>query len=106
MSEKITVEAHVNAPIEKVWDDYTNPDAITVWNSPSAEWHTTAATNEVKVGGRFSSRMEAKDGSEGFDFSGVYTDVAVHERLAYTMDDGRKAEVTFTPEDDGVNVIV
>lgn len=76
-----------------------------MWNTASSDWHTTTAENDLKVGGRFSSRMEAKDGSEGFDFTGVYTAVAPHERVAYRMDDGRQVEVTFAPDEQSVRVV-
>lgn len=105
MQEPITVEVHVSAPIEKVWNDFTSPEAIKVWNAASDDWHTTEASNDLRVGGTFSSRMEAKDGSAGFDFAGVYTSVFPHEHIAYTMGDGRKVEVTFTPEENGVRVV-
>lgn len=101
----ITIETQVRAPIETVWDAFTNPDAIKVWNAASPDWHTTRSENDLKVGGRFVSRMEAKDGSAGFDFSGVYDSVVINECIAYTMDDGRKVEVTFIPDDTGVRVV-
>ena len=106
MKNPITVEAHVHAPIEKVWNDYTNPEAIQEWNAASDDWHTTKAENDLRPGGSFFSRMEAKDGSAGFDFRGVYDAVVLHERIAYTMTDGRKVEVTFAPEGGGVKVVV
>lgn len=106
MNETITVETHVDAPIEKVWDAYTNPEAVTGWNAPSEDWHTPKAENDLRVGGTFTYRMEAKDGSAGFDFSGTYTEVIPHERIAYTMDDGRTVTVSFTPEEAGVHVVV
>jgi uncharacterized protein YndB with AHSA1/START domain len=105
MNEPITVETHVMGTIEKVWHDFTSPEAITVWNTASDDWHTTRAENDLRVGGRFTSRMEAKDGSIGFDFSGIYDEVIPHERISYTMDDGRKVLVTFTPADNSVHVI-
>ncbi len=104
MSETITIETTVHAPIETVWHHFTSPDSIVEWNAASPDWHTTDAENEVRVGGRFSFRMEAKDGSEGFDFSGVYTTVAIDEQLAYTLDDDRTVTVTFEPEDDVVHI--
>lgn len=104
MNERITIETHIDAPVEKVWRDYTNPDAIKIWNTPSEDWHTTHAENDVRAGGAFLSRMEAKDGSAGFDFAGTYDEVAEGERLAYTMTDGRKAEVSFAPMDGGTHV--
>ncbi len=91
----LTVEATVNAPVEKVWEIWTQPEHITKWNSPSDDWHTPSAENDLRVGGRFSSRMEAKDGSFGFDFGGVYDEVKTNEWIAYTLDDGRKVKISF-----------
>lgn len=102
--EPITVDILVNAPLEKVWSDYTSPDAICAWNAASDDWHTTRATNDLRTGGRFLSRMETKDGSEGFDFQGTYEEVVPFERIAYVMDDGRKAVTTFLREVEGVRV--
>ena len=93
---KITVETTVAAPIAEVWQAYTTPDDIKQWNAASDDWHTTAATVDLRAGGAFSSRMEAKDGSMGFDFAGTYTNVVEHERIEYDFG-GRKAEVEFTP---------
>jgi len=93
----ITIETTVNAPVDKVWECWNKPEHITQWCSASDEWHTPRAENDLKVGGKFNSRMEAKDGSMGFDFSGVYDVVKTNEIIAYTMDDGRKCEITFAP---------
>lgn len=93
---KITVETTVNAPIEKVWAAYITPEDIMLWNAASDDWHTTAANVDLREGGQFSSRMEAKDGSMGFEFGGVYDEVREHEYIAYTMGDGRKVQVKFT----------
>lgn len=97
-SEKttITVETTVNAPVEKVWNFWTSPEHIVKWNSASDDWHTPKAENDLRTGGAFSSRMEAKDGSFGFDFGGVYDEVRTNELIAYTMGDGRKVEIIFT----------
>lgn len=92
----VTVEAIVNAPVEKVWDFWTSPEHIIKWNSASDDWHTPKAENDLRPGGKFSSRMEAKDGSFGFDFGGVYDEVKTNELIAYTMGDGRKVEIIFT----------
>ncbi len=94
----ITVEAVVNAPVTKVWSYWTSAEHITQWNNASPEWHTPRAVNDLSVGGKFVSRMEARDGSMGFDFWGIYSEVQTCERIAYTMGDGRKASVTFTVE--------
>ncbi|PPL01374.1 SRPBCC family protein [Parapedobacter indicus] len=103
---KITVETTVKAPVEKVWERYTSPEHIVKWNNASDDWHTTKAENDVRAGGKFLSRMEAKDGSFGFDFEGVYDDVKVNERIAYTMTDGRKAEIIFTGENSDTKMTV
>lgn len=102
----ITVGVQVNAPVEKVWQLWTGPEHIVKWNSASDDWHTPRATNDLRVGGRFVSHMAAKDGSMGFDFGGTYTEVKTHKLIKYTMDDNRKATVTFTPNEKGVQVTV
>ena len=94
-SKKITVETTVKAPVEKVWEYWTEPTHITKWNAASDDWHTPYAENDLRVGGKFLSRMEAKDGSFGFDFGGIYDDVILHKVIAYTLDDGRKVQITF-----------
>jgi uncharacterized protein YndB with AHSA1/START domain len=93
---KITVEATVNAPVEKVWQYWSSPEHITRWNHASDDWHSPRAENDLRKGGKFSSRMEAKDGSFGFDFGGVYDDVKTNELIEYTMGDGRKVQVLFS----------
>lgn len=100
----ITVTAAVNAPVDKVWDCFTLPEHITQWNFAIPEWHCPSATNDLRTGGRFSFRMEARDGSMGFDFSGVYTEVRTGQHIAYTMDDDRKATVDFTSGSGGTAV--
>ncbi len=92
----LTVEVSVNAPIEKVWEFWSKPEHITQWNAASEDWHTPRAENDLRTGGEFSSRMEAKDGSFGFDFAGTYDEVIEHELIAYTIGD-RKVEVVFVP---------
>jgi uncharacterized protein YndB with AHSA1/START domain len=91
----ITVEADIHASVKKVWDHYTNPEHIVKWNNASDDWHTPRAENDLRNGGRFLSRMEARDGSSGFDFTGVYTDVKPLKQISYTLDDDRKVEVSF-----------
>lgn len=100
---KITVEAKVAAPVEKVWAAWTTPEDIKQWNAASDDWHTTASTVDLRVGGIFSSRMEAKDGSIGFDFAGTYTNIVPHELLECEFG-GRKLVVQFIPQDGGVLV--
>src|SRR5947207_8159342 len=92
----ITIESTIKAPVEKVWKLWTSPEHITKWNNASDDWHTPRAENDLRVGGKFLSRMEAKDGSFGFDFGGEYDEVKTNKRITYTMGDGRKVEVTFT----------
>ena len=102
---QITVETTVHAPMPAVWDAYTTPADIVQWNAASDDWHTTSATVDLRAGGNFSSRMEAKDGSFGFDFAGTYTHVAPHRLIAYTFGD-RTAHVNFEAGQDGVTVRV
>lgn len=103
---KITVETHVNAPLDTVWDAYSNPDDIRQWNTAQDDWHTTRSTVDLREGGTFLSRMEAKDGSVGFDFEGTYTRVEPKKAIEYRMSDGREVEVEFAPRDGGVLVTV
>ena len=93
---QITVETTVNAPVEKAWNLWISPEAIVNWNNASDDWHTPKAEDDLRVGGRFDYRMEAKDGSFGFDFGAVYDEVKPHELIAYTLEDGRKVTVSFT----------
>ncbi len=101
----ITVETTVHAPITTVWDSWNNPEHITQWAFASPDWHTPWAKNDLRVGGSFSSRMEAKDGSFGFEFGGVYDAVTTNELIAYTMADGRKVMVEFSAEGDATKVV-
>src|SRR5437868_1418325 len=100
----ITVENTINAPVEKVWQYWTSPEHITKWNYASEDWHTPHAENDLRIGGKFSSRMEAKDGSFGFDFGGVYDDVQTHKRIEYTLGDGRKVVINFSGNGDSTTV--
>ncbi|MCC6786630.1 MAG: SRPBCC family protein [Hyphomonadaceae bacterium] len=102
---KVTVEKLVAAPIATVWSAYTTPADIEQWNAASDDWHTTKSVVDLRVGGQFSSRMEAKDGSFGFDFAGTYTKVEPEKVVEYTFGD-RAAVVEFLPTADGVNVRV
>lgn len=95
---KITVEATVKAGTKKAWDCYTLPEHITQWNFADPSWHCPSAENDLRVGGIYKARMEAKDGSFGFDFETVYSEVITEKKLAYTMGDGRKADVSFTAD--------
>ena len=102
---KITISTLVNAPIALVWDSYSNPEDIKVWNTASPDWHTTSSQVDLRVGGQFSSRMEAKDGSFGFDFAGVYTKLVPHELIEYSFGE-RVATVEFLNQAHGVLVRV
>jgi uncharacterized protein YndB with AHSA1/START domain len=92
---KITVETVVKAKLNKVWDVWNNPGDIEQWNAAQDDWRTTASTVDLREGGRFLSRMEAKDGSEGFDIEGTYTRVVPHKTIEYRMSDGREVKVEF-----------
>jgi uncharacterized protein YndB with AHSA1/START domain len=93
----ITVETTIKAPVQKVWEFWSKPEHITRWNNASDDWHSPKAENDLRPGGKFLVRMEAKDGSYGFDFGGAYDAVTEHELIEYTMGDGRKETVSFSP---------
>lgn len=101
---KITVETVVKAKPDRVWDAWNNPADITQWNNASDDWHTTQAAVDLREGGKFVSRMEAKDGSEGFDFEGIFTRVVPQQTIEYRMADGREVKVEFVERADGVVV--
>ena len=96
---KITVEATVNVPVEKVWQAWNNPTDIMKWNTPDPSWHTPRSENDLRLNGKFKNRMEAKDGSFGFDFEGTYDKVDLHKEIAYTMPDGRTATTLFADKE-------
>ena len=96
---KITVGATIHASVERVWNAWNNPSDITKWNSPSPDWHCPTAQNDLQVGGKLKSRMEAKDGSFGFDFEGTYNEVVPFKKIAYTIADGRAVVSTFEKQD-------
>ena len=104
MNPSIEVTTHVNAPIRKVWAYWTRPAHIVKWNQASPDWHTPSAESDLRPGGTFNWRMEAKDGSMGFDFAGEFTDVVPYGKINYTLGDGRLVEVTFASEGDGTRV--
>ena len=101
----ITVSTIIDAPLPEVWRAYTTPEDIKAWNAASPDWHTTSATVDLRPGGKFSSRMEAKDGSVGFDFAGEYTRVEPHRLIEYTFG-GRAGLVEFNESASGVSVTV
>jgi len=92
---KIKIEATVSADVNKVWEYWTKPVHITKWNFASDDWHCPSAENDLKIGGKFISRMEAKDGSFGFDFEGIYDEVIEHNKITYSLEDGRQSRTNF-----------
>ncbi len=100
----IKVSATAKVSIEEAWQAWTTPADIKVWNTASADWHTTHAEVDLKVGGKFRSRMAAKDGSMAFDFEGVYTSIEKNKLIAYSLGDGRKVRIEFIPIEDGVRI--
>mgnify|MGYP002623932258 CR=1 FL=1 len=101
---KITVETTVNVPIQVVWKAWTTPHDIMQWNAASEDWHTPSAKIDLREGGEFCYRMEARDGSMGFDFEGKFTRVIEHELIEYAMEDGREVRIEFQEGSDGVVV--
>jgi uncharacterized protein YndB with AHSA1/START domain len=104
-SKAITIETNIKAPLEKVWKLWNEPEHVRNWNSASEDWHTPKAINDLRKGGKFSYRMEAKDGSFGFDFGGEYDEVKNKELIAYTMSDGRKVSVAFSSVGNDTKVV-
>jgi uncharacterized protein YndB with AHSA1/START domain len=106
-SNKVTikVETTVQKPVAEVWKYWTEPQHITKWSFASDDWHAPNAENDLRAGGRFLTRMEAKDGSFGFDFGGAYDEVKPNEFIAYTLDDGRKVTITFNSQDNETKII-
>jgi uncharacterized protein YndB with AHSA1/START domain len=101
---KITVETVVNANLDQVWNAWNNPADIKQWNTAQDDWHTTRSTVDLREGGTFLSRMEARDGSAAFDFEGTYTRIVPEKKIEYRMTDGREVTVEFVPRADGVVV--
>lgn len=106
MVERIAVYTMINAPVHKVWNFYTEPKHITKWNNAAPDWHTPRAHNDLRTGGKFLFRMEARDGSQGFDFAGVYTEVKHNELISYEIGDGRKVKVVFSEQGDHTKITV
>ena len=101
----IIIETTINATLAKVWKNWTKPDHIVKWSHASDDWHTTRAENDLREGGKFSSRMEAKDGSFGFDFGGVYDKIKEKEYIEYTIGDGRNVKIFFTSQNDKIKIV-
>jgi len=95
-NKNITVTATINAPVEKAWNYWTSPKHITQWYNASDDWHAPRAENDLQVTGKFTTRMEAKDGSFGFDFNGIYDEIKTNELISYTIEGGRKVSITFS----------
>lgn len=104
-NKKITIETTVNAPVEKVWQYWTEPKHIMQWNAAADDWHCPRSENDVRPGGAFSATMAAKDGSFSFDFGGVHDQVEENKLIASTLGDGRTMEVQFTPDGSGTRVV-
>lgn len=104
MNTKIQIEALIHSPIQKVWTYWTAPEHITKWNFAIPAWHCPKATNDLRVGGKYSARMEAKDGSFGFDFEAIYDEVILQKKIVYTMHDGRKVTTNFEGDEKGTKV--
>ena len=101
----ILVETEIKAAVEVVWKFWTTPDDIIQWNSASADWCTTRATNDMKAGGKFSYRMEAKDGSFGFDFEGTYTKIALNQQICYVLGDDRNVNIIFSTNQGNTRIV-
>jgi uncharacterized protein YndB with AHSA1/START domain len=101
----ITVETTIKAPIEQVWEFWTAPEHIIHWNFATDDWSCPSAENDLRPGGAFNWRMEAKNGSMGFDFTGTYDEIEQYKSIKYTLDDGRKTEITFSTKGDSTEVV-
>jgi len=101
----ITIETIIKADVSTVWKIWSSPEHIVKWNAASDNWHTTKAENDLKVGGHFSNRMEAKDGSFSFDFGGVYTEVIENEKISYSLEDARTVDIHFTNLGDSTKIV-
>ncbi len=102
---ELTVEATVNAPVDKVWEYWTDPKHVVNWNHASEDWHSPYAQNDLRAGGKFLFRMEARDGSQGFDFSGVYDEVQPHKAISFVMGDGRKIKTLFFSQGNKTKIV-
>lgn len=105
-AEKITVQAIILADRNKVWEYYTNPKHITQWNFADPSWQCPTAENDLRIGGKYAARMEAKDGSFGFDFEAIYSEFVLGEKFTYYMCDDRKASVIFNASADNTEVVI
>jgi uncharacterized protein YndB with AHSA1/START domain len=101
---KVSIETTIKSDLDTVWLAWNNPEDIKQWNAASDDWHTTESTVDLREGGTFSSRMEAKDGSMGFDFSGTFSKVIENQLIEYSMEDGRSVVIVFSLDENGVKV--
>lgn len=104
-NQSITIETVVKKPINQVWEKWTLPEHIMKWNNASDDWHTPSAENDLRTGGSFTYKMAAKDGSYSFDFDGIYDEVMLYKKIAYTLGDGRKVVIEFKKEVEGVKLV-
>ena len=102
---KVTIKTTVNAPVEKTWTYWTQPEHIMRWNNASDDWHTPHAENDLRAGGKFLSRMEARDKSFAFDFEGIYDQITVNEYIGYTLGDGRKVQIAFSDQGNSTKIV-
>ena len=103
---KITIHATISARIQKVWDYYTQPEHITKWNFASPDWHCPSASNDMRIGGKYTARMEAKDGSFGFEFEATYSEITENQKFVYIMPDGREVSVSINEDNHLTNITV
>lgn len=103
---KITIKTQVKGDVEQVWNAYTNPQHIINWNFATPEWHCPAATNDLRIGGEYLARMEAKDGSFGFDFKAIYKELTPEQSFVYVLEDGREVSVSFIPQVDTTEIVI
>jgi uncharacterized protein YndB with AHSA1/START domain len=103
--DKIKIDITILAPVEKVWNYFNDPEHITKWNFAHESWHCPKSENDLKVGGKFNNRMEAKDGSFGFDFVGIYDEIIQNEKIKYHMEDGREVEIIFEKIDENTTKV-
>jgi len=104
-NQRITIETVIRKPIDQVWEKFTLPEHIMRWNNASEDWHTPSAVNDLRAGGTFIYTMAAKDGSYSFDFSGIYDEVILNKKIAYTLGDGRKVCIELIEENEGVQIV-
>ena len=104
--EQIKIQTHIGVRVETIWNAYTSAEDIMQWNRASEDWHCIEAINDLRVGGKFKNRMEAKDASAGFDFTGTYTELEPFKKIAYVMPDGRHVRINFNPKKAATDVEV